>query len=437
MPLHPLAEQRQSVSDWRQIGLGVMSIADMLIKMGIKYGSYESINLCEKIAFIISNNAIKESALLAQQDGAFPKCNIKEIMSTDFFKANTNRETKELVEKYGLRNSQLLTCAPTGSISTMLGVSGGIEPIFANYYTRKTESLHGKDVYYNVYTPIVKKYMDKFHIDPKNLPEYFITAREIPSLERIQMQSVWQRHIDASISSTINLPESSTVEDVKNIYINAWKNGLKGITIFRENCDRVGIITTKCDEEKEEEQTNKVKFDSIIPISRKTIGTTHGNTYCKKCACGTLYITINRDNENHIVESFVSSSKGGVCQASINGINRLISVSLRSGVKVDEIIDQLKGINCQGCIKGKTKGEMIDGLSCSDIIARTLEDFYKNDDLSKNIKIDKNYKYSNSNIITKKEQKELSKNICPECGANLIHEGGCSSCMECGWTKCE
>lgn len=215
LPLHPLQEQRDSVKLWRQIGLGIFGLADMLIKMKITYGSPESLKLCDEIAFAMADEAIATSARLAKECEPYPNYHKESIMKSDFLLNNTTKETKALVEQYGLRNSQLLTCAPTGSLSSMLGVSGGIEPIFANYYTRKTESLKGHDEYYKVWTPIVKKYVDENNIEKEEeLPEYFITAPKLNYMNRIDMQAVWQEHIDASISSTINLDNSATVKDV-------------------------------------------------------------------------------------------------------------------------------------------------------------------------------------------------------------------------------
>ena len=419
LPLHPLQEQRESVANWRQIGLGIFGLADMLIKLGIKYGSEESIKLCDQIGFHMINSSIQQSALLAKDFGCFPKCNKDEILNTEFFIQNTNSKTTELVSKYGLRNSQLLTIAPTGTLSTMLGVSGGIEPIFANYYERKTESLHGKDTYYKVYTKIVDEYMKKHNIkDDKDLPEFFTTAQTLDYKDRIDMQSIWQHHIDASISSTVNVPNNFTVEDTESLYMYAWEKKLKGITIFRDGCKRLGILTTDNSNTSDATETN---YNTIQPISRKTIGTTHGNTYCKKCACGTLYITINRDDNDNIVECFVHTSKGGICQANIGAVNRMTSLAMRSGVKIEEIIDQLKGIDCKACLKGKTKGENIDGLSCPDIMAKTLMEFCNDQP--------KELKHNNKKL-------EKPDDKCPDCGSRINHEGGCVICTECGWSKC-
>lgn len=433
LSLHPLQEQRDSVRDWRQIGCGVMGIADMLINLGITYGSEESIKLCDKIAFEMANTAIKTSAKLAKEYGAFPKCSIKDVITTDYFINNTDKKTRDLVMEYGLRNSQLLTIAPTGSISTMLQISGGIEPIFANYYTRKTESLHNETTYYKVYTPIVKNYMEEHNIsNDNNLPKFFITSKDLDYKSRINMQSVWQKHIDASISSTVNLPVETTVDDVYEIYLYAWEKNLKGITVYRDGCKRSGILITE-DTKTDDKEELMVKYDSISPVSRKTIGTTYGNTYCKKTACGTSYITINKDIDGNIVECFVNTSKGGICKSNIDGLNRMISLSLRSGVRIDEIIDQLSGITCQACVKMKTKGETLDGLSCPDTISRTLREFVLDDNNpTPESKLSKNVQAS----------KEILSPRCPECGSKLRFEGGCSICVGdeehigCGWSKC-
>ena len=251
LELHPLQIQRDNARDWRQIGLGVMGLADMFIKLGIKYGDSDSIAVSRMISRMLSNTAINESAMLAKEDGAFPMYDEEAVFASTYFNNNAEESTKKLVKKFGLRNSQLLTTAPTGSISTMWGISGGLEPIFAKSYSRKTESLHGKDVVYEVYTPIVLESM----IATKSAtpPEYIATSHDIHWEDRINMQSVWQRAIDASISSTVNLPNSVSVEEVEELFITAWKKGLKGVTIFRDGCKRAGILMLSSDSEYEGE----------------------------------------------------------------------------------------------------------------------------------------------------------------------------------------
>lgn len=280
LSLHPLKQQQKSVYQYRQIGLGVMGIADMLIKLNIRYGSQESINLCDKISKCMLNSAVKKSALLAKERGAYEKYNEEAIFKSPFFINNIDENVKELVKKYGLRNSQILTIPPTGSISTMLGISGGIEPIFNISYTRKTETLHSQDVYYKVYTPIVKEYMNLKDITDENeLPNIFVTAMSLKPEERIAMQAAWQKYIDASISSTINLPYEATIEDVYNIYMSAWENKLKGITIYRDGCERSGILLN----DKKSDKEKKVKEDKMEKIEEHKIEEGQEKFVCPEC----------------------------------------------------------------------------------------------------------------------------------------------------------
>ena len=293
--LHPLQQQKESVSKYRQIGLGVMGIADMLIKLNIRYGSEEAVKLCEELSNMMLNEAIKQSALIAKEHGPFEKYNEEVIFNSKFFINNVNDEVKELVRQYGLRNSQLLTIPPTGTISTMLGISGGIEPIFNLSYFRKTESVHDKDVVYKVYTPVVKEYMDAKNInDEEQLSDIFVTAMTLNPQERIKMQSAWQKNIDASISSTINLPNEATLEDVYNIYVSAWKNDLKGITIYRDGCKRSGILTNEKpkEEDKREILNQNITEETLEPgteeficpeCGNKAIIPTGGCAICLQC----------------------------------------------------------------------------------------------------------------------------------------------------------
>ena len=444
LPLHPLEEQRKSVADWRQIGLGIFGLADMLIQLGYKYGTRDAKILCHKIARTMATAALRSSAKLAAEFGAYPKFNKGAVMSSGFFNEHFDDKTWKLVDIYGLRNSQLLTIAPTGSLSTMLGVSGGIEPIFDTHYTRKTESLHGEDVYYTVYTPIVERYMKEYGIaDVKDLPDFFVTAKTLEGLSRVEMQAAWQDHIDASISSTVNLPESATVEDVMQLYIYAWKMGLKGLTIFRENCARLAILTSgdKKEEEPEEEYEEleeqvQPQFDYIIPISREELGgRLSGTTYVKQIACGKLYITINRDENDNLVEVFIDPGKSGGCTANAECIGRYASACMRAGMSVDAIVDVTKGVKCSACMQAKGMKKPIDGLSCGDVIAKTIQEEYRR------------YHGNGIDILQamnkKKKQKvefktvEQVVNKCPECGQPMSNSGGCNICLNCGYSKCD
>lgn len=408
LELHPLLEQRNSVRDWRQIGLGVMGIADMLIKLEIAYGSEDSITVCDAIARMMAEEAIRTSALLAKKLGAFPMCENKRIVETSYFQTHSDTDVERMVETYGIRNSQLLTIAPTGTISTMLGVSGGIEPIFANYYERKTESLHGEDVYYKVYTPIVAEYMKEHGIeDVKDLPMWFKTSKDICFEDRIDMQSIWQFHIDASISSTVNVPNEFTIEDVKKLYMYAWSRNLKGITIFRDGCERVAVLST--DSKDEVKEDDEVEDTELVGYKRKLM-----------TGCGSLHLCAYFDKNGNLKETFLNKGSTGGCNNFMIGLSRMISLAARNGCSIDEIVDQLNSTgSCPSyAVRRATKRDTSKGSCCPVAIGNALIE------LSKSIKSGK----SDENV--------QSNGGCPECGGTLKHEMGCVTCNECGYSKC-
>lgn len=291
LPLHPLEEQRNAVRKYRQIGLGMMGLADALIKLNVRYGSDEAIELSKKLSNIILNECAQASALISKEEGPYEAYNYDILSKSQFFIENFTDETKELIKKYGLRGNQLLTLAPTGTISTMLGVGGGIEPMFNLSYIRKTESLHGEDVYYKVYTPVVKDFMEKAGImDEEYLPETFVTAMTLKPIERVKMQAAWQQNIDASISSTVNLPNEATIDDIFDVYLNAWKYGLKGITVYRDGCARGGVLINEKKEDKKitiidpiKEQTEPDQENDICPECGETISHSGGCGVCLGC----------------------------------------------------------------------------------------------------------------------------------------------------------
>lgn len=443
MPLHPLQEQRESVRDWRQIGLGIFGLSDMLIKLGIRYGSKESIELCDEIGFTMANQAITTSAYLADENGSYPKYNSDAVEASQFLIDNTTGWTKKTVSNYGLRNSQLLTIAPTGTLSTMLGVSGGIEPIYANYYERKTESLYGRDEYYKVYTPIVKKYMEEHGIEnDEELPEFFVTAKTLDYKERIDMQSIWQKHIDASISSTVNVPNNFSVEDTEDLYMRAWESGLKGVTIFRDGCSRAAILTT--DNAKDDSKDGKA-ISKLESLPRGVIIKTDDNVIGKKrtltTGCGTLHCTAFFDPDTgDLLETYFSKGSSGGCNNFMIGLSRMISLSSRGGVDIYSIVDQLK--SCGTCpsyaVRSATKRDTSKGSCCPVAIGNALLDMYE--ELLEEIK-EPIFANEEEDIVEEvaevKEEKKVDKPKCPQCGEELVFEGGCNSCKACGWSKCD
>ena len=439
LSLHPLEEQRQSVADWRQIGLGIMGLADMFIKMELPYDSEQARQLCEEIGLVMADQALYTSAFLAGHAGSYN--NYKScVQKSEFLKNNTCESTREAIEAYGLRNSQLLTIAPTGTISTMLGISGGIEPIFANSYTRKTESLHGHDEYYKVYTPIVKEYMDEHGIkDEAELPNWFCTSSTISPLNRVLMQGVWQKHIDASISSTVNLPEEATIENVEEIYLNAWKEGLKGITVFRNGCKRLGILTTNSSQEKEEEKG--LSRGEIISCSDNLIGMKRRLT----TGCGSLHCTAWFDpHTGDLMEIYLNKGSTGGCANFMVGLSRMISLACRGGVKIEDIVDQLQSTGACPSYASRTatKHDTSKGACCPMAVGNALMEMWK----EMKERIEKGNSIialanSDSQIPSSESRTSFNPEIdngakCPECGSELIQEGGCVVCKSCGWSRC-
>ena len=447
LALHPLDIQQETVRDWRQIGLGILGLADMLIKMGIVYGSAESLELCDKIGECLAKTAIRKSYELALMFGSYPKFNRDNVMYSKFYKAHSIGVNLEL------RNSQLLTIAPTGTLSTMLGVSGGIEPIFANSYTRKTESLHGEEKYYKIFTPIAQEYLEShgFGDDESKLPEYFITSQDIPYHNRIDMQAVWQKHIDASISSTVNLPNSATVEDVKSLYKYAWLKGLKGITVFRDGCKRLGVLTTDKDsnlEDLEDNDNTNTTPNTHNDLPRGVVLEADDDAVGKKrklmTGCGSLHCVAFFDPiTGDLLETYLSKGSTGGCANFMVGLSRMISLAARGGVPIESIIDQLD--SCGTCpsyaVRRATKGDTSKGSCCPIAVGNALREMY--DEMQSELFSDSDESYDEPityDVIT--DSGKVIGTIeetypCPDCGEPLVFEGGCNTCKACGYSKCD
>lgn len=444
LELHPLKEQRDCVREWRQIGIGVMGVADMLIKMGIRYGSGGATAICDKIAEELLNSAMLSSCMLAKQNGkSFPMFDYEWLSSSPFYRDNVRPDVDRLIREYGLYNSQLLTIAPTGTLSTMLGISGGIEPIFAYSYNRKTESLHGKDKVYDQSPTIVKEYMQKHDLNDFDLlPDYFVTAKDLDYEQRVSMQSVWQDHIDASISSTVNLPYDSTPEDVYNIYMKAYEMGLKGITVFRDGCRRASILTTS---PKKEDPKPEVVYvnphgDEVLP--RGFILDANDNVVGKKrklvTGCGTLHVTAFFDPlTGDLMETYLSKGSTGGCNNFMIGLSRMISLAARSGVEVPDIVDQLDscGVCPSYAVRRATKHDTSKGSCCPMAVGNALMDMWKEmvHELAYDEECEPDFSATESVQMI---NFSVKSDPCPECGQPLIHEGGCDICKNCGWSKC-
>lgn len=455
--LHPLDSQRVMASNWRQIGLGIMGYAEMLLKMNIRYGSKKCIDFTDDLGRFIVKEAIDESVCLGGGKGNFPELKRhpewKELIAdSDFIRHNVSDVTRMEIRKIGLRNSQILTIAPTGSISTMFGVSSGVEPFFDFNYTMKTESLDGQESYYSVEMPVVKQMRKVTKWDKDELPEIFVKASEIPFRERIDVQAAWQRHIDASISSTCNLPNSSTVEDIEQLYMYAHDKHLKGITVFREGCERAAVLTSGKIEEKTdtpEEKEAQVLCENVNDKAAETILDAEKNkktTQDDICGhliglrrklhtgCGNLHlIAMFREDTGELYEIFLSKGSTGGCNSFMNALSRFISKGAQKGMTIEEICDQLdSSVACTSyCSRTATKHDTSKGTSCPSAVGNALRELYQ--DMQKRICREKKH-----TTETKVEEKmpAASGQTCPVCGMPLIFEGGCNICKNCGWSRC-
>lgn len=434
LPLHPLQEQKDSVRDWRQIGLGIMGLADMLIKMELTYGSKEAMDVCDRIGFIMADTAINQSAVLAKRDGKFPKCRPELVLQSPYFQHNTTPETKALVEKHGLRNSQILTIAPTGSLSTMLDISGGIEPIFANFYERRTVSLSDKDDIYKIYPPIVKEYMDAHGItDETKLPEFFITAQNLDYKQRLMQQGTWQMHIDASISSTVNLPNDFPETEIFDLYMYAWQIGCKGVTVFRDGCKRLGILSPKEREEGAEESKEETKSKRKRGFVENVADDVVGKKRKLMTGCGSLHCTAFFDpHSGELLEAYLNKGSTGGCNNFMIGLSRMISLAARSGCDIDSIVDQLK--SCGSCpsyaVRSFTKRDTSKGSCCPMAVGWALLDMHQ--EMQREV----NGISFEPKAVPAAKSKAV-QNPCPKCGDEMQFQGGCNICKSCGWTKCD
>ena len=444
LPLHPLQEQRDSVRDWRQIGLGVMGVADMLVKMHLRYDSDEAIEHCRDVSQALANHAMYVSASMAREHGkTYPKYEVG-TLDTDFVRNNADSITYNAIKKYGLYNSQLLTVAPTGTLSAMLGVSGGLEPIFAKSYKRKTESLHDKTTYYDVLTSIYQRYADEHGLTVDDeFPSWFVDSSEINPIRRVKMQEAWQLGVDASISSTVNLPNSATIDDVANIYMEAWRHGLKGITVYRSGCMREGVLVVE-DKRVDAPVPNNATTDTlprgaIIDCTDDLVGKKRK----LQTGCGSLHVLAFFDPiDGSLQEVYFNKGSTGGCANFMTGLSRMVSLLCRAGVDIMTIKDQLDstGVCPSYATRRATHHDTSAGSCCPMAIGNALIDMWH--EMQEEINDDEDDVVDATdcaNAMPSEQRISDSGNhaaICPECGNELVFEGGCNVCKNCGWSKC-
>jgi len=409
-PLPQIAEMTRAN---RKIGLGVMGFAEMLIRMGVPYDSDQAVAVAEDVMKFIRDEARAESERLADERGVFPN------WPGSIYNGSGGRR---------LRHATTTTIAPTGTISIIAGTSSGIEPLFAVAFTRhvmdRDELVEVNDLFEEIardrgfHSPELMREIAA-HGTVRNLPtvpaevrRLFATAHDIDPTWHVRIQSAFQKYTDNAVSKTVNFGHDASVQDVANVYELAYDQGCKGITIFRDGCLDEQVLTLGSQKQPAEAGPVRLK-----PRARPDV--VQGQTRAMTTGCGKLYVTINSDPHGPF-EVFAQMGKAGGCAASQSeGLARLASLALRSGVDPEQIVKQLKGISCHlpGWEKGGGKI-----LSCPDAIAKTIERAINPD--GEQLTIDFG------------ETQNGGAGACPECGGAMEPEGGCLVCRDCAYSQC-
>jgi ribonucleoside-diphosphate reductase alpha chain len=404
-PLDLIAENTRNN---RKVGLGVMGFADLLLQLGIPYNSDEAVQTAEEVMAFINKEAKAASAGLADKRGNFPT-----FAGSRYDGNNSNGDGEGR-----MRNATVTTIAPTGTISIIAGASSGIEPLFAISYIRRV--LEGTELvevhpYFEelakrrgFYSPELMRSVAQtgsireFKEIPKDIRRLFVTAHEVTPAWHIKIQAAFQKHTDNAVSKTVNFPRQASAEDVRKVYLMAYEQGLKGVTIYRDGSREDQVLSFG------EKKTEKEKFQYITPRPRPE--ETLGVTRLINTGCGKLYVTVNQD-EDGFCEVFAQMGKTGGCASSqIESTGRLISLALRSGVHIEAIVKQINGIRCPHSMW--QNGRQV--LSCPDAIAQVLSLVSE----------------------TKLPTTAAAMGACPDCGGAVEHEGGCLVCRSCGFSKC-
>jgi ribonucleoside-diphosphate reductase alpha chain len=427
----PLPQIEEMTRSTRKIGLGVMGFADMLIRLGVPYDGEEALKIGGDIMEFIDKEAREASIELAKERGPFPK-----------FKESVYDKSKAP----RIRNATRTTIAPTGTLSIIANCSSGIEPLFALSYFRQILDNDKLVEVHPIFEEVAKKegfYSDELMTTlaetgrirgvegiPEWVQEVFVVSHDIMPDVHIRMQSAFQKHTDNAVSKTINFANSATREDVANAYMMAYKEGCKGITIYRDGSRDVQVLNIAGKEYEAAELTDE--RGKMSPRERPSV--TFGVTEKMTTGCGTLYITVNSD-ERGICEVFTSLGKSGGCAAAqLEAIARLCSMSLRAGMSVQSVVKNLKGIRCPSI--AWAGGHAV--LSCSDAIGTVLERqmHHKLPQIPQNGDGDAREVMGHAEAVAPSGSGGVMGGQCPECGGLLVYQEGCHICYGCGYTKC-
>jgi ribonucleoside-diphosphate reductase alpha chain len=455
MEAHALEKIRAAVASDRRIGLGITGLADALARMGVKYDTDEALEVVDRMMETICRAAYQTSIDLAREKGSYPLFSWDGVSQSKFIQA-LPEDLREQIKQFGMRNSTVLTVPPVGTGSIVAQCSSGVEPIFCTSYRRRVKQEDGETfTEYKVFHPLIQELWG----GDEELPEHVVTAHDIDPYFRVRMQGVIQRWIDSSISSTVNLPTDVSVETVADIYVTAYRAGLKGITVYREG-SREGILVTDKDgvakaavaEPKALPKTasaggadvhsangNGTRPHRLKPRPRPAI--TRGVTERIRTGDGSLFITINED-EAGMCEVFASLGKaGGAAAAQSEAMCRLISLALRSGLDPRAVVDQLKGISGPNPVWDN--GELI--LSAPDAIGRAVERYLERRGDVEAAVAEPGNATADAVVRAAARSEEFQgpgamparpMSSCPDCGSPVVSENACLLCRHCGWSKC-
>lgn len=459
---YPFKEIKETTEKTLKIGLGVMGFADMLLCLGIRYDSDEALELAEKIMKFVNGKALFYSQRLAEKRGAFPAYN-DSIYAKRGQGPSERGQSPSKMNMAPPRNATRTAIAPTGTLSIIAHCSSGIEPIFAFVY--KKNILEGDGIVeINPHFLAVakergfysKELMEKvaeagsiqnFAEIPEDIKKVFVTARDISPQWHVKMQAAFQKYTNLAVSKTINFPHSATKKEIGEAYLLAYKLGCKGLTVYREGSREVEVLTTVSDKNKTKTDDSNKNLPVLKIHPRKRPAVVRGSTYKIGTSYGNLYITINEDEKGYPFEIFTHMGKaGGFFAAKAESISRLVSLALRSGVDIKEIIDQIKGIRDPS----PTWGDEGLVLSLPDAIAKILDKHQKTKSGQMELNYQKETKPSqeklteNGNSLFAAEIAENKASIadlghapaCPECGSMLEMGEGCLKCPSCGFSRC-
>lgn len=431
----------------RTIGIGITGLADMLSMLGMKYDSQEARDYVESLMKMITNAEYYASVQLAKEKGCFPLCEPDKHVNSNYVKSVLEHDVIAEMSEYGIRNAKIQAVAPCGTISMAFGnnCSSGIEPIFSLSYDRKVKigGQDDKDVKivkmmdYAYY--LYHKLKDKGEQLDFDEHDIFPTALNMSVDDHVAMLAIISKYTDMSVSKTINVPTEASFDEVKNIYIQCWKKGIKGCTIFRPNAIRQGILLAKPKKEaksKHESTSLTLPRGSIIEPSNDLIGKKRKI----QTGCGSLHVLAFFDPiDGNLHEVYFNKGSTGGCANFMTGLSRTVSLLCRAGVDIMTIKDQLDstGVCPSYATRKATHHDTSKGSCCPMAIGNALVEMYNEMQGELDDKEEEEKPIKQKSIKPVSASNAPSTELCPECSEPLVHIGGCVSCPNCAWTKCE